>query len=73
MYDKYFYLPSHGFMVHFDLSFSSSGHFFPPYFGAGLEHVLLRNFTPEPQLTVHALHVDQADQPPSTKVRKKII
>lgn len=53
-------------MVQSALSPVSPLQFIPPYFGAGFEQDLLRDFAPGPQLVEQVLHFDQADQPPST-------
>lgn len=57
-------------MVHPALSLLSPVQVIPPYFGAGFEQVLLRDFAPGPQLAEQGLHLDQADQPPLTIMKK---
>ena len=38
----------------------------PPNCGMGLLHVLCLFWVPFPHVTVHSVHSDQSDQPPST-------
>ena len=57
-------MPLHGMMLHFSVSDAIPGQVLPPYFGAGLVHVLVRDFLPPPQLTEQEVHFDQDDQPP---------
>lgn len=45
----------------------------PPFIGFGELHSRLRYFCPFPQVLLQAVHGDQSDQPPSTKIKKKNI
>ena len=51
---------------HFICSSASPLHFSPPYKGAGLSHLRMRNLTDSPQLCEQDVHCDHVDHSPFT-------
>jgi len=61
------YKPGHGVTLHWTVSKPDPRQPFPPFSGAGCVHCLERTFTElSPHVSVHAVHDDHNDQPPST-------
>ena len=48
-------------------------HSLPPFCGKGLLHARERSWKPDPQETLHGLHSDQSEKPPSTVEKNKNI
>ena len=59
-------LPGHGSVLQSTVSVESPEQSAPPLLGAGFVQLLVLDFDPVPQVTLHVPYALQADHPPST-------